>query len=68
MSAAEAASEAETAVARLHQAVATGDRNDDAYFNADALDPLLNRHDFRLMMMVLAFPAEPFAKDSDADR
>lgn len=37
MSAAEAASEAETAVARLHQAVAMGYRNADASRNADAL-------------------------------
>src|SRR5262249_11719910 len=54
VSAAEAASEAETAVARLHQAVAMG------YRNADALDPLRDRDDFRLLMMDLAFPAEPF--------
>ena len=62
VSAAEAASEAETAVARLHQAVAMG------YRNADALDPIRDHDHFRLMMMVLAFPAEPFAKDTDADR
>ena len=62
VSAAEAASEAETTVARLHQAVAMG------YRNADALDPLRDRDDFRLLLMVLAFPAEPFAKDTDADR
>ena len=56
------ASEAETAEARLHQAVAMG------YRNADALDPLRDRDDFRLLLMVLAFPAGPFAKDTDADR
>ena len=38
------------------------------YRNADALDPLRDRDDFRLLMMVLAVPAEPFAKDTDADR
>jgi hypothetical protein len=62
------ASEAETAEARLHQAVAMGYRNADAYCNADALDPLRDREDFRLLLMVLAFPAGPFAKDTDADR
>ena len=62
VSAAEAASEAETAVARLHQAVAVG------YRNADALDPLPDLEDFRLLMMVLPIPAEPFAQDTVADR
>jgi hypothetical protein len=67
VSAAEAASEVETAVARPHQAVAMGYRNADAYRNAGTLDRLRGRDDFRLLMMVLAFPAEPFAKDTDAD-
>jgi serine/threonine-protein kinase len=32
------------------------------------LDPLRGRPDFRQLMMDLAFPAEPFSKDTDADR
>jgi hypothetical protein len=68
VSAAEAASTAETAVARLHQAVAMGYRNADTDRNANALDPSRDRADFRLLLLVLAFPAEPFAKDTDADR
>jgi hypothetical protein len=68
VSAAEAASKAETEVARLHPAVAMGYRNADASPNADALDPLRDRDDFRLLLMVRAVPAEPFAKDTDADR
>jgi len=34
----------------------------------DAFDPHCGREDFRLMMMDLAFLAEPFSKDTDADR
>jgi hypothetical protein len=45
-----------------------GHNNADAYRNADALDPLRDRNDVRLLMMALAFPTEPFAKDTDADR
>jgi hypothetical protein len=33
----------------------------DAFRNASALDPLREREDFRLLMMELAFPADPFA-------
>jgi hypothetical protein len=61
VSAAESASEAETAVAQLHQAVAMGYRNPAAYRTQDALHPLRDRDDLRLLMMDLAFPAEPFA-------
>jgi hypothetical protein len=32
-----------------------------------ALDPLRNRDDFWLLLMDLAFPAEPFAQNMDAD-
>jgi eukaryotic-like serine/threonine-protein kinase len=53
-------SEAERAMALLHQAVVMGYSNVDAYRNEDALDPLRDRDDFRLMMMDLAMPAEPF--------
>ena len=33
----------------------------DAFQNESALDPLRDRTDFRLLMMDLAMPAEPFA-------
>ena len=49
-------------MALLHQAVAMGYRSADAYRNEDALDPLRDRPDFRLLMMDLAFPADPFAR------
>jgi hypothetical protein len=61
VSAAEANSAAETAVAELQNAVAEGYRNPDAYRTEDALDPLRGREDFRLLMLDLAMPAEPFA-------
>jgi serine/threonine-protein kinase len=61
VSAAEAASDAESAVVLLHKAVAMGYRYLASYRKHDALDPLRDREDFRLLMMDLAFPAEPFA-------
>jgi eukaryotic-like serine/threonine-protein kinase len=63
VSAAAAASEAEKAMALLSQAV-TMDYRSAAVFRAEsALDPLRNRPDLRILMMDLAFPAEPFARD-----
>jgi hypothetical protein len=62
VSAAESTSQAETAVALLHKAVGVGYRNPDAYRTEDALDPLRSRDDFRLLMMDLAMPADPFAR------
>ena len=44
----------------LRRAVGMGYRNLDAYRTEDALDPLRDRPDFRLLMMDLAMPAEPF--------
>jgi hypothetical protein len=38
-----------------------GYRNPDTYRTEDALDPLRSRDDFKLLMMDLAMPAEPFA-------
>jgi eukaryotic-like serine/threonine-protein kinase len=61
MSAGPAAAEANAAMALLHQAVAKGHRYADSFRTEDALDPLRDRPDFRLLMMDLAFPAEPFA-------
>jgi hypothetical protein len=43
VSAREATSKAETAVALLHKAAATGYRSTDAYRNEDALDPFRGR-------------------------
>jgi tetratricopeptide (TPR) repeat protein len=63
VSAAEATSEADTAMALLHRAISMGHRNSDAYRIEDALDPLRNRSDFELLIMDLAFPAEAFARD-----
>ena len=62
MSAGPAAAEADAAMALLHQAVAKGHRNAAAFRTDDALDPLRGREDFRLLMMDLAFPTEPFAE------
>jgi len=66
LSASEAASEADAAVALLKKAVALGYRLADAVRNEPALDPLRNRPDFRLLMMDLAIPAEPFASPASA--
>jgi hypothetical protein len=62
VSAAEAASEAETAMVLLHRAVGMGYRYPDAYRTEDALDLLRGRDDFRLLLMDLTMPAEPFAR------
>ena len=59
--AAEAVTEADAAMALLRQAVTLGYRTLDTYRTSDALDPLSNRDDFRLLMLDLAMPADPFA-------
>ena len=46
----------------LRRAVAMGYRNRDTYRTETALDALRDRDDFRLMMMDLAMPDEPFAR------
>jgi serine/threonine-protein kinase len=56
-----AATEADAAMASLRKAIEMGCRNAGAFRTEPALDPLRNRDDFRLMMMDLAMPAEPFA-------
>ena len=61
VSAGEASSAAESAMTLLRKAVGVGYRNPDAYRTEDALDPLRGRDDFRLLMMDIAFPGEPFA-------
>ena len=62
-SAEERRSEADRAMALLHQAVAMGYSNVNAYRNQDALDPLRDRDDFRLLIADLVMPAEPFTPE-----
>jgi tetratricopeptide (TPR) repeat protein len=59
--AAEEAREADTAVALLGKALAARYRNPAAYRTEPALDPLRGRADFKLLMLDLAMPDEPFA-------
>ena len=61
VSAAKGTDHAEMAMAVLRQAVTMGYRNPNTYRTTTYLDPLRDREDFRLLMMDLAMPAEPFA-------
>jgi eukaryotic-like serine/threonine-protein kinase len=62
VSAGEARSRADRAMEALRRAVAAGYR-DQARMRVDTdLDPLRDREDFRLLLMDLAMPAEPFAR------
>jgi hypothetical protein len=61
VSAAAAVTEADAAMALLHKAVGVGYRSPDRFRTEDALDLLRSRDDFKLLMMDLAMPAEPFA-------
>ncbi len=61
VSAAESSAEATRAMALLHKAVGMGYRTAAAFRTMDALDALRNRDDFRLLMLDLAMPTEPFA-------
>jgi hypothetical protein len=61
VSAAEAVTEADAAMALLHRAVAMGYCSPGAFRTEEALDPLRSRDDFKLLMMDLAMPAEPVA-------
>jgi tetratricopeptide (TPR) repeat protein len=56
----ERTTEAETAMTQLRKAVAMNYRSA-AFRTEDALDPLRGREDFKLLMLDVAFPAEPFA-------
>jgi hypothetical protein len=68
VSAGEGRIEADRAMHWLRDAVAAGFR-DHARIRTDTdLDPLRQRPDFQLLMLDLAFPAEPFSKGTDADR
>ena len=53
--------EAARAMALVRMAVAMGYRNADAYRTEDALDPLRGRDDFRLLVLDLVMPTDPFA-------
>jgi hypothetical protein len=57
----EAAPEADRAMEWMRRSVAMGCRNANEFRIESALDPLRSRDDFRLMMMDLAMPADPFA-------
>jgi eukaryotic-like serine/threonine-protein kinase len=61
VSAAEAADRSEKAMGLLRRAVALGYRIPGAYRTESALDPLRDRPDFQLLLLDVAFPAEPFA-------
>jgi hypothetical protein len=61
VSAEERQSKAARAMDLLHQAVAMGYSNPEQYRTDDALNPIRNRDDFRLLLMDLAMPADPFA-------
>ena len=52
---------ADQAMDDLRQAAATGWRSPAAYRYEPALGPLRGREDFKLLMMDLAMPADPFA-------
>jgi serine/threonine-protein kinase len=55
------AAEADAAMSVLRKAVVMGYRSLDRFRTDDALDPLRSRDEFRLLLMDVAFPAEPFA-------
>jgi serine/threonine-protein kinase len=65
---AEARAEAELAVTLLRQAVETGYHDRVAMNTDEELEPLRGRPDFQLLLMDLAFPAEPVVKNPGADR
>ncbi len=62
VSAAEGQVEAETAMELLRKAVAMGMRNRAWLRTIPGLDPIRGRGDFRLIMMDIEFPAQPFAR------
>jgi hypothetical protein len=62
VSADEAKIESARAMELLARAVAAGYRNASEIRIESALGPLRSRDDFRVLMMDLAFPTEPFAR------
>ena len=63
VSASERDVEIDTAMALLRQAAGMGYRNPENYRDENALDSLRGRDDFRLLMMDMAMPADPLARD-----
>lgn len=57
----EATPQADRAMAALQRAVAMGYRDSAEFRREPALDPLRGRDDFRLLMMDVDFPTDPFA-------
>jgi eukaryotic-like serine/threonine-protein kinase len=62
VSAAEGDEAAARAIGMLHKAVGMGYRSAGVFRTEDALDPLRGRDDFRLLLLDLGFPADPFAR------
>ena len=62
VSAAEGEGEAARAMGLLRKAIDMSYRGGAAYRTEDALDPLRDREDFKLLMMDLAMPADPSAR------
>ncbi len=63
VSAAEGNAAAARAVEKMRQAVSFEYRNVNQLRTESAFDPLRSRDDFRLLMMDVAFPIDPFARD-----
>jgi eukaryotic-like serine/threonine-protein kinase len=61
VTAAEGEEEAARAIGALTRAAGLGFRDAHQWQTESALDPLRSRGDFRLLMLDVAFPAEPFA-------
>ncbi len=61
-SASEGELEAQRTMELLRRAAAMGYRNANAFWTETALAPLCQRSDFRLLMMDMVLPAEPFAR------
>ena len=55
--------EVNRAIKLLRQAVGLGYRDLNAYRTESAIDPLRDLDEFRLLMMDLAMPADPLARD-----
>ncbi len=62
MTAADGRADADEAIEFLRRAVAAGYRKLNIIRTDPDLDPLRSRQDFQLLLMDLAFPAEPFAR------
>ena len=63
VSAAEGEGEAARAMGLLRKAVDMSYRGNAAYRTEDALDPIRDREDFKLLIMDIVMPTRPFAGD-----